>query len=139
MQTMSLRNYAELSRLKSFNERYNYLRLSARVGVSTFGFDRYLNQKFYRSVEWRRVRDEVIIRDGGNDLGIDGHPIFTRGYIHHMNPIAVGQLIDFDPNVLDPNQLVLCSFATHNAIHFGVTDAFNQNGRERSPGDTKLW
>lgn len=135
-----MRSYRELSRLPSIQERYEYLYLGDFVGRETFGYDRYLNQMFYRSAEWKELRNKIIIRDGGNDLGVQGYPVFRRGMVHHMNPIKMEQLIDADPSVLDPDQLILCSLSMHNAIHFGTPDGYKQHILiERKPGDTKLW
>lgn len=133
-----IRTYRELSKLKTFKERYEYLRLGAIVGESTFGFDRFLNQKFYRSKEWRRTRDKIIIRDNGCDLGLEGYEIRDRIYIHHMNPVAVDDLDDWD-KILNPNYLICASLDTHNAIHFGDESSLPKTPIERKPGDTKLW
>lgn len=133
-----IRTYRELSKLKTFKERYEYLRLGAIVGESTFGFDRFLNQKFYRSKEWRRTRDKIIIRDNGCDLGLEGYEIRDRIYIHHMNPVAVDDLDDWD-KILNPDYLICASLDTHNAIHFGDESLLPKTPIERKPGDTKLW
>lgn len=134
------RTYSELSLLKSFEERYEYLRIGGRVGESTFGFDRYLNQQLYRSNEWKSIRNEVIIRDNGNDLGIEGLEIKKAIYVHHMNPIIVKDLLDDIDKVLDPEFLICTSFKTHEAIHFGdKTKLPEYFPLERKPGDTTLW
>lgn len=114
-----IRTYTELSRLKSFEDRFRYLRLSANVSESTFGFDRYLNQRFYRSDEWKRIRREVIIRDNGCDLGISGLDIYGKIIVHHMNPIAKTDISFATDYLLNPEFLICVSPDTHNAIHFG--------------------
>lgn len=133
------RSYSDLSRLRSFQERYDYLRLKGAVGQDTFGFDRYMNQRFYTSREWRRVRHEVIARDLGCDLGLEGFEINDRIYIHHMNPMTKDQIIHGDDSILDPEFLISCTLATHNAIHYGDPSSLVQLPPERRPGDTTLW
>ena len=132
------RTYTELSKLKTWEERFEYLRLRGEVGLETFGFDRYLNQKFYNTTEWRRVRQEVIVRDMGGDLGLIEYPIGGRIYIHHMNPMRVGDLHSKNPDNLNPEYLVCVSHDTHNAIHYGVESPIHEF-KERSPNDTTLW
>lgn len=133
-----IRTYRELSRLKTFEDRYRYLNLHGIVGESTFGFDRYLNQRFYRSKEWRSKRDEIIIRDNGCDLGVDGYEINDKIYIHHMNPMMIDDLDDLD-KILNSDYLICTSFDTHQAIHFGDESLLPKLPIERKPGDTKLW
>ena len=133
------RHYRGLSRLQTFEERYKYLRLNGVVGRSTYGFDRYLNQKFYTSTEWRRVRNFVILRDGGCDLGIDGREIRDKIIIHHMNPMVSMDLIDFNTDVLNPEYLITTSQATHNAIHYGDASLLRKKWEPRRPGDTLSW
>lgn len=116
---MSIKCYRELVRLPSFEERFRYLKLHGRVGEETFGFDRYLNQTFYRSAKWKSVRDRVIIRDGGCDLGIEDREIGTHILIHHMNPITVSDIERQSAFLMDPEYLVCVSTNTHNAIHYG--------------------
>ena len=113
------RTVTELFRLKTFEDRYEYLKLGGSVGADTFGFDRYLNQRFYRSREWKSVRDQVIIRDNGCDLGVDDREIQDRIIIHHMNPMVASDLEDYNPDVLNPEYLITTTHATHNAIHYG--------------------
>lgn len=138
--TKTFRTYSELKKLKTFKDRYEYLRIGGRVGESTFGFDRYLNQRFYHSDEWKSVRNEIIIRDDGNDLGIEGLEIKKAIYIHHMNPIMVKDLLDDIDKVLNPEFLICTSFKTHEAIHFGdETKLPEYFPVERKPGDTTLW
>lgn len=133
------RSYSELSLLTSFEERFDYLSTSSRIGFSTFGYDRYLNQEFYSSREWRRVRDKVIIRDNGCDLGIEGFDINDRIIIHHMNPISLEDIEEFNPDILNPEYLISVSHRTHNAIHFGNKSDLPLLPIDRRPGDTKLW
>lgn len=133
------RCWTELSRLKTFEDRYQYLKLGSSVGRSTFGWDRYLNQMFYRSFEWKRARDLVILRDGGCDLGIKDRLIFDKILIHHMNPLTVQEITNRDPKITDPEYLICVSHQTHNAIHFGDADQLVALPKERTPGDTRLW
>ena len=133
------RHYHGLSRLQTFEERYKYLRLNGVVGRSTYGFDRYLNQKFYTSTEWRRVRNFVILRDGGCDLGIDGREIRDKIIIHHMNPMRVEEIEHGDEDILNPDYLIATTLNTHNAIHYGDESLLPKKFTERRPGDTKLW
>lgn len=134
-----MRTYSELARLKTFKERFDYLKLGGSVGADTFGFDRYLNQIFYKSAEWRRVRQEVIIRDNGCDLGIEGLDIYRGLMVHHMNPITIDQLIHKDSDIFNPEYLISVSQETHNAIHYGIDEFDRENIGERRAGDTKLW
>lgn len=134
-----IRRYSELMRMPSFEERYAYLRLDNKVGAVTFGFDRYINQKFYHSSEWRSIRDFVIVRDNGCDLAMDGRPIFDRIYIHHMNPIGVKD-IELSRDVLfDMEYLICVSQQTHNAIHYGTDELLSKDPIIRKPGDTCPW
>lgn len=135
----SIKRYSELRRLKSFQDRYDYLKLNGSVGVETFGYDRYLNQTFYRSKEWKKIRDEVIIRDNGCDLGLPGYEIGDRIYIHHMNPITAEEILHRDEDILNPEYLICVSRNTHNAIHYGDDSLLPKPLIERLPGDTKLW
>lgn len=139
MKKNSIRTYTELSKLNTFKERYEYLRLDGNVSEETFGFDRILNQKFYRSAEWKRIRDEVIVRDLGCDLGIEGYDINTKIYIHHMNPITKMDLIDQTEFLLNPEYLICCSFNTHQAIHYGSEDLTPQDPVVRTKNDTCPW
>lgn len=136
-----MRTYSELFRIEDLVGRYEYLREFGQVGIETFGFDRWLNQQFYRSREWRRVRQHVIARDLGNDLGIEGRPIWRGApIIHHMNPIMVRDLMGHNPDVLEPEFLICASLRTHNAIHFGTADQLeDMTPVARRAGDTKLW
>lgn len=134
-----IRTYDELRRLNTFEERFEYLRLNAIVGDPSFGFDRYVNQNFYKSKRWRSVRNDVIIRDNGCDLGIEGYEIPDKILIHHITPITLEQLEDDDPFVYDLNNLICTSFQTHQAIHFGDIELVVNKPIKRYPGDTILW
>ena len=131
--------YTELKKRSAFLSRFRYLSLGGTLGAATFGFDRHLNQAFYGSYLWRRVRDEVIVRDEGCDLGMPGHAIFDRVLVHHMNPIRVQDLVEFNEDLLDPEFLICVSTQTHNAIHFGDEKQLPRPFVERKPGDTDLW
>jgi hypothetical protein len=137
--SMMIRTYSELSSINSFEERYKYLVLRGEVGRSTFGFDRYLNQDFYRSKEWRDARRLVIIRDNGCDLGIDGYEIHENLYVHHMNPMTADDIIHGNDDILNPDYLITVTHETHNAIHYGDERLLRRPLTERMPGDTKLW
>lgn len=139
MVTMMIRTYSELRSHSTFEERYEYLKLRAVVGEATFGFDRYMNQQFYRSTEWRHVRDVVIARDLGLDLGVDGYEIYDKVIIHHMNPMTAKDLEKGDPRILDPEYLITTTHNTHQAIHYGDKNLLPQPLVERRPGDTALW
>ena len=139
MKKSHIRTYTELSKLNTFKERYEYLRLDGNVSEETFGFDRILNQKFYRSAEWKRIRDEVIVRDLGCDLGVEGYDINTKIYIHHMNPITKMDLLDQTEFLLNPEYLICCSFNTHQAIHYGSEDLTPQDPVIRTKNDTCPW
>lgn len=132
-------NYKDLSKLNTFEERFRYLKLLSKVGVETFGFDRYINQRFYRSAEWKRVRDTVIMRDNGCDLGIKDRVIFGKVLIHHMNPIAVTDIDNCSDILLNPDYLITVSLLTHNAIHFGDENQLIRVPKERKPNDTCPW
>lgn len=135
-----MRSYSELIQLSTFEERFKYLKLRGVVANETFGFDRYLNQRFYKSPEWRRVRDQVIIRDNGCDLGIPGHEIYGNIIIHHMNPMSIEDIEQHPEILLNPEYLVCVSLETHNAIHYGDDSILEKNVIvERQPGDTTPW
>lgn len=134
-----IRTYSELVSLPSYLDRYKYLKIGSKVGVATFGFNRYLNQLFYQSSAWKRVRDQVIIRDDGCDLAHADYPIAGRIYIHHLNPIQIDDLEDFNPDVLDPNNLVCVSFDTHQAIHYGDESLLQKDPIERFENDQIPW
>lgn len=135
-----IRTYTELSKLKTFEERFNYLRLDGKVGKETFGFDRIFNQKLYTSVEWRSIRDRIIVRDNGCDLGIEGHEIYgQRIYIHHMNPISLDDIEKRTEFLLNPEYLITTIHSTHNAIHYGDLSQLIIAPIERLPNDTCPW
>lgn len=136
---MMIRRYSELARLGTFEERYEYLRLRGQVGDATFGYDRWMNQDFYASREWRQIRHHVIARDSACDLGVEGYEIFDRVYIHHMNPITSEDLKRGNPDIIDPEYLISCTHKTHNAIHYGAERHLPRQFVERRPGDTQLW
>lgn len=141
---MSIKTYSELITLPTFIERYRYLRLGGQVGEETFGFDRYINQIFYKSKEWLAVRDHVILRDTGTsdyclDLGADGHEICGRILIHHMNPITKEDIIRRTEYLLDPEYLICTTKNTHDAIHYGDESLLFTAPIERTKNDTCLW
>lgn len=139
MTRMIMRTYSELIRFDTFEDRFNYLKLIGYVGESTFGFDRYLNQALYHSREWKKVRDEVIIRDDGCDMGLVDFMIYDKIIIHHMNPITIEDLEFGNDVVFNPEFLICVSTQTHNAIHFGDDKIIPRGPVERYAGDTKLW
>ena len=134
-----IRRYSDLSRLDTFEERYKYLRLGGEVGAFTFGNDRHINQRFYSSIEWKRVRDHVILRDNGCDLGILGYEIYSDLYVHHMQPIGLDDIIHSEEWIVDPEFLITTTLETHNAIHYGADVPQSMVVLERFPNDTKLW
>lgn len=136
---MNIKCYSDLVLLPTFQDRYRYLRLNGLVGKETFGFDRYMNQFFYRSPEWRRVRDMVITRDEGCDLGIPGRDIFGKIIIHHMNPIRPEDIRNRSELILDPEYLIATTHDTHLAIHYGDEHLLLQEPVERRPNDTCPW
>lgn len=136
---MDTKRYSELILLPTFEERFEYLKLNGTVGTATFGFDRVFNQQFYQSVEWKRVRDEIIVRDCGRDLGIQGREIYGRILIHHMNPITITDIQHVTPYLLNPEFLICVSHDTHNAIHYGDASLLAMEPVERKPGDTCPW
>lgn len=134
-----IRRYSEMILLSSFEERFEYLRLDGAVGAETFGFDRYQNQAFYNSPEWKRIRDKVIIRDNGCDLGIADREIGRHIIIHHMNPITVEDIRLATETLLNPEFLICVSHETHNAIHYGDVELLPKDFVPRSPNDTCPW
>lgn len=136
---MGIKTYSELSKLKTFEERYQYLRLKGKVGEETFGSDRYLNQVVYRSPEWKHIRNEVIIRDNGCDLGMDDRAIGGRIYIHHMNPITKEDILNRTEYLLNPEYLISVSKTTHDAIHYGDENLLILEPIERTKNDTCPW
>ena len=137
--TTMIRTYSELSKLKTFKERYEYLRLGGTVGADTFGFDRYLNQIFYRSMEWQSIRDVGIVRDNGCDLGIEGREIYGKILIHHMNPISAEDILKRSDLLLNPEYLISTILTTHNAIHYGDVNMLIDAPAERRKNDTCPW
>jgi hypothetical protein len=136
---MSLKLYSVLISLPTFEERFEYLKLGGSVAQQTFGYDRYLNQCFYRSKDWADVRRDIIIRDNGCDLACDGYEIFGRIIIHHLNPITIDDIVYKRSSLLDPENLVAISFDTHNAIHYGDESLLPSQPIERKPFDTCPW
>lgn len=136
---MRLRCYSELERYSTLEERFEYLSLKGAVGRETFGFDRWINQHFYQSVQWRRVRDEVIIRDNGCDLGVPGYEIARGLLVHHINPMTPEDIENGETWILDPEFLITTTQQTHNAIHYGDSSLLPQAPIRRERGDTTLW
>lgn len=134
-----IKKYSELKRLKTFEERFEYLKVSGKVGQDTFGFDRAFNQMFYRSKEWKRLRDYVIARDNGCDLGIEGREIYTRPIIHHMNPITLDDIRDSSEFLMNPEYLITTVHLTHNAIHYGDANLLPKDPITRTKNDTCPW
>lgn len=135
----NIKTYSELIAIPTFEERFKYLQLNGAVGKETFGFDRYINQNFYRSQEWKRIRDHVILRDNGCDLGLEGYEIYGRIYIHHMNPILLKDIIHQSDFLLNPEYLICTTHTTHNAIHYGDENLLITAPIERKPNDTCPW
>ena len=133
------RSYSELQSFLTFDERFEYLKLGGSVGRSTFGFDRWVNQQFYTSYQWKRAREQVIVRDMGCDLGILGREIHTEILIHHMNPMSPEDIIHGEEWITDPEFLITTTKTTHNAIHYGANSLLPKVTTERKPGDTSLW
>jgi hypothetical protein len=136
---MRIRTYSELRRFDTFEQRFDYLVLLGEVGSATFGFDRWMNQRFYRSHEWKRTRDVVIVRDNGCDLGIPGYDIRAQLMVHHMNPVTPEDLTNGADWILDPEFLITTTHRTHNAIHYGDDSLLVKPPVQRRPGDTSLW
>lgn len=134
-----IRSYSELAQLKTFRERFDYLKLNGEVAAETFGIHRYLNQRFYRSKEWKQVRDLVIFRDNGCDLGIGGFEIHGRILVHHMNPITVEDIEKRSDFLLNPEFLITTTHQTHNAIGYGDANLLSVLPAERTPNDTCPW
>lgn len=134
-----IRTYSELVKLNTFEDRFKYLKLNGNVGSDTFGFDRYFNQVFYRSLEWRKLRNEIIIRDNGCDLGVPGHEIFGKIMIHHLNPITLYDIEENSDILMNPEYLICTCHQTHNAIHYGDKDLLMQDPIARSKNDTCPW
>lgn len=139
MSMTTTKTYAEMIGFKTFESRFEYLALRGRVGEETFGFERWMNQHFYNSREWRDLRHHIIARDEGRDLGVEGYEIHDRPLIHHIVPMTSRDIELRNPMVLDPNNLILTTHNTHNAIHYGDSSLLNLPPVERRPGDTVLW
>ena len=137
--TEQIRTFSQLIRLKTFEERFEYLALRGNVGERTFGSERYLNQRFYRSTEWKRTRDYVISRDEGFDLASNERPINGPILIHHMNPMTARDIVHSNHDILNPEFLISTVHRTHNAIHYGDSKLLAKSYVERTPGDTRLW
>ena len=134
-----IKTYSGLTRFYTFEDRLEYLFLPGMVGESTFGFDRYINQKFYTSKEWKDIREYVIVRDEGCDLGVAGYEINGALVIHHINPMESDDIVHGESWILDPEYLITTTKDTHNAIHYGNRSILKKKYVERFPGDTKLW
>lgn len=137
--TMTIRTYSELITIPTFKERYEYLRIGGKVGEETFGFDRYLNQTFYKSDIWRKVRDIVIVRDMGCDLAIKGREIFGKILVHHMNPITIKDILNKSEYLVDPEFLICTTKSTHDAIHYGDSSLLITEPIVRTKHDTCPW
>lgn len=137
--TTNRKTYSELRSFSTFEDRFNYLKIFGEVGKDTFGYDRVFNQKFYHSKEWRRIRDYIIVRDNGMDLGVDDHPIKGQILIHHINPITLDDIKESNDCLFDENNLICVSKITHNAIHYGYEETLPKKYEERKPNDTCLW
>lgn len=135
----TIRSYSELSKLKTFEERFKYLQLNGEVGRDIFGFDRYINQRYYTSAEWKAIRDRVIVRDNGCDLGVEGREIYGKILIHHMNPITVEDIETQSDILTNPEYLIATTHDTHNAIHYGDENLLIKGPVTRSPNDTCPW
>ena len=135
----SIKTYSELIAIPTYEERFEYLRCNSAVGKETFGFDRYLNQVLYNSMDWKRLRRQIIIRDNGCDLALEGYIIYGKIIIHHINPISLDDIMKERSIVFDPENLVCVSFSTHNAIHYGDASLLSTGPIERTPNDTCPW
>lgn len=136
---MIIRSYSELKKFKTFEERFEYLRLDGKIGQDTFGFDRIFNQMFYKSREWKTVRNEVIVRDNGCDLGVEGYEIYGKILIHHMNPISLDDIRNSSDFLMNPEYLISTTLLTHNAIHYGDESLIIKAPIERTKNDTCPW
>ena len=134
-----IRRYTELRRLTTFKDRFDYLRLAGIVGESTFGFDRRLNQLLYTSSKWRRLRRDIIIRDNGCDLGVEGYDLYNKIIVHHMNPLTLKDIEEVSDDIFNPEYLICVSQRTHNAIHYGDESLLPHGPVVRRPNDTCPW
>lgn len=139
LRSTMIKTYSDLRRLETFEERYRYLKLGGSLGTETFGFDRWINQRFYKSLQWKTIRNNVIVRDNGCDLGILGYEIYSGLVVHHMNPITPEDFLQGEDWILDPNFLITTSLQTHNAIHYGDESLLPRGPIVREAGDTTLW
>lgn len=139
MDLTSIKTYSEMLHHDSFKDRFEYLALRGRVGQATFGFERWMNQDFYRSREWRSLREQIILRDNGCDLGHEDNPIVGQALIHHIVPMTPEDFDTGNPLIVDPNNLITTTHATHNAIHYGNASLLREEWVERRPGDTLPW
>lgn len=139
MTTMIIRTYSELIKLPTFEERFEYLNLNGIVSQSTFGSERYLNQMFYTSDEWKRLRRKIILRDNGCDLGVEGFDIHSKIIIHHMNPISEVDILQHSEYLINPEYLICTCLRTHNAIHYGDKRQVESEPIKRMPNDTCPW
>lgn len=135
----TMRTYSELITIPNFLDRFRYLKLDGVVGEETFGSERYLNQKFYHSAEWRNLRNRIIVRDMGCDLGVEGFELNQRVYIHHMNPISSKDILHRSDDIMNPEYLICCSYNTHQAIHYGDETLLTVLPVERFANDTCPW
>lgn len=136
---MNIKTYSELITLPTFEERYRYLKLGGKIGVETFGYDRYLNQILYNSPEWKRFRDKMIVRDNGCDLAMEGFEIYGMILLHHINPISVEDVLRRDPKIFDPENVISTILNTHNAIHYGDESLLMLSPKPRVANDTCPW
>ena len=134
-----IRTYSELSKLKTFEDRFEYLKLTGIVGKETFGYDRYINQILYNSIEWKRLRKKVILRDKGCNLGVEGYDLYGKIIVHHMNPITVDDIVNHSKYVFDPEFLISTNDTTHNSIHYGTDEKPDVTPIERTLNDTCPW
>lgn len=139
MKTRYIKTYSELIQFKTFEERFNYLKIDGIIGQETFGFDRYLNQIFYTSPEWRKLRNKIIIRDNGCDLAVPGLEIIGKIFIHHINPISKDDIISRSDYLMNPEYLICSSKSTHDAIHYGDTNLLSKGPITRTKNDTCPW
>ena len=139
MRNKMIKTYSELIKFTTFEERFKYLSLAGRVGEETYGFDRWINQNFYRSSEWKQIRNHVIVRDSGCDLGILGREVYDNIIVHHMNPIRASDIEDGADILLNPEFLICTSHITHQAIHYGDENLLISEPVVRTPNDTCPW
>lgn len=139
MTNLKIKTYSELITLPTLKERYEYLKLDGTVGEDTFGYERYLNQKFYQGIEWRRFRNEIIVRDLGCELGVEGYEIQGKIILHHLNPLTKFDLLNREETLMDPENLICVSMAMHNAIHYGDESLIPNDPIPRIPNDTCPW